>query len=213
MFGRTKIATLVAEFLGAAILTTVVLSVANSKIGFPLFIASTTGLAYGLILLTTAGARFVHANPAVTLSLWTIKKVETTNAIAYIAAQLLGGIAALRLFEYLSADVLSNIAGKTFDWRVFVAEVVGAFVFTFGLSAVIAQNYDGVHLGVAGAVSLMIGMVIASIASNGLINPAVALGINSISRVYMVAPLVGAVLGMNLYQMLYAPVRATKKHK
>jgi hypothetical protein len=56
----------------------------------------------------------------------------------------------------------------------------------------------------------MLGALIASTASNGILNPAVALGLNSWSWTYAAAPVLGAVLGMNIYDLFLAPVSELK---
>ena len=208
MFGRNKVAMLVAEFLGTATLATIVLSVANSRIGFPLFIAAAAGLTVGLYVLLVGKNSGAHLNPAITLGLWSMRKVSTTQAIAYIAAQLVGGVAALGLYQWLTGSTLTNIAGQNFSWQVFTAEAVGAFVFGFGVAAALSQKYDNWTLAVATGSALTLGMITASIAANALVNPAVAVGVRSISRAYIAGPLVGAVVGMNLYQYLFAPAPA-----
>ena len=95
MFGRNKLAALVAEFLGTGILTFVVLNVGRSTIGIPYFVAFAAGLA--VVLVGVALARDVQLNPAYTLALWTARKVKTSRALAYIAVQLLGAWAAYAL--------------------------------------------------------------------------------------------------------------------
>ena len=55
------------------------------------------------------------------------------------------------------------------------------------------------------------GILVASLASNGIVNPAVAIGVQSWSWVYAVAPLVGAVLGANVYGLMATPMKLAKK--
>lgn len=212
MFGRTKIAMLVGEFLGAATLTLVVLSVANSRIGFPLFIAAAAGLTAGLLTLALGKTSGAHANPVVTAALWSLKKIPTPQALAYIVVQIVGGIGAFLLYQYLTGDVLdvkiaelSKNAGEEFSWTVFTAEAVGAFIFVFGLVAGMTQKLEEWTWAFVVGASLSIGIVVASVASNALINPAVAVGARSVSQAYIFGPLVGALAGANLYQRLFAP--------
>lgn len=216
MFGRTKVAMLVAEFLGTATLTAAVLavaSVANPRFGLPtFFVASAAGLAVGLMVLLVGKNSGAHLNPAITLGHWSLRKIPTTQAIAYIATQLLGGLAALGLYQYLTGQATGSqfgaFAGQGFRWQVLVAEAVGAFIFAFAVAAAIEQRYEGWTLATVIGVSLMLGMVTASVASNGLVNPALALGFRSISRAYIIGPLVGGLVGMNLYHYLFVPAPA-----
>jgi glycerol uptake facilitator-like aquaporin len=162
-----------------------------------------------MLVLAIGKVSGAHVNPAVTIGLWTLRKIETTTAVIYIAAQVLGAAVALRLFQYFQNDVLQNSAGK-FDWRIFVAEAIGTLVFTFGVAAVVTQKLEGFNAAFTIGASLTLGALIASTASNGILNPAVALGLNSWSWTYTLAPVLGAVLGMNIYDLFLAPVSELK---
>jgi len=206
MTQRNKLGMIVAEFFGTAMLTSTVLAQANSNVivNKTWFVAATAGLTLAVLVLAIGRVSGAHVNPAVTIGLWTLRKIETTTAIVYIAAQVLGAAVALRLFQYFQGDVLPNTAGD-FDWRIFVAEAIGTLVFTFGIAAAVTQKLEGYRAAFTIGTSLMLGALIASTASNGILNPAVSLGVNSWSWTYAAAPVLGAVLGMNIYDMFLAP--------
>lgn len=206
MFGRQKIAALVAEFVGTAVLVTAVLATIYGRTGFPLFIALAAGLAVGLMVLVVGPVSGAHINPIVTVGLWTIRRIQTTQAIVYVAAQMLGGVAAWQLAEFLLNRPLESSAGSDLDWRILIAEAVGAFVFTTAIAAAVARAYTGGKLAVTAGLGFMFGMLISSIASNGLINPAVAVGIHAWNWAYILGPLAGAVIGMNLYGLVFEPI-------
>lgn len=213
MFGRAKVAPLVGEFLGTAILASVVLSMA-ARTGFPFFAAIIAGLTLGLMVLVIGPSSGAHINPAVTVGLWTQRKIETAAALMYVGAQMLGAAAAWQLNEFLLNKPLRNIAGSEFDWRVFTAEAVGAFVFTFALSAAVSKGYDYAKTAFVAGGGLALGILAASLASNAIINPAVALGLQSWSWAYAAGPVAGALVGFNLYTMVFeAPAKksVTKK--
>jgi glycerol uptake facilitator-like aquaporin len=205
---RSKIAMLVAEFLGTGILATAVINVARSQIGIGYFVAFSAAITYMLLTLIFGLTSGAHFNPAVTIGLWTIRKIQTLQALAYIAAQMLGGLAAWRLAEYFTGQKLTSIAGKSFNWKVLVAEMVGTFVLTFGISAALYQKYEGGKLAATVGASLFAAVVIASLASNATVNPAVALANQSWGRAYIFGPIIGSVVGMNLYALLFAPSRS-----
>jgi len=209
MSGRNKLAALLAEFLGTGILTFVVLNVGRSTIGIPYFVAFAAGLA--IVLFGVALARDVHLNPAYTLALWTARKVKTSRAIAYIAVQVLGAWAAYALYKYFVNGSVQG-ASSTYEARVLVAEVVGAFVFAFvAVGALYQQTHWAVRSALLGA-AYTIGVIIASVSSNGFVNPAVALGSNSwVWGTYVLGPVLGAVIGVNLYGMFFAPGKAAAK--
>lgn len=205
MFSRQKIAVLVSEFLAAAILSTVVLSMIG-RTSFPFFVAIAAGLTVGAMAYLFGA----HSNPAVTIGLWTMRKVQATVAIALIAAQMLGGFVAWRLNEYLIGAELNNIAGD-FDWRILLAEALGAFVLGLGLAVAINRSDKDVSLPVSVGVALALGILIASFASNGLLNPAVAVGVQSWSWAYALGPILGVIVGVNLYGLLYIGWKLPKR--
>ncbi len=103
-----------AEFLGAAILVGIGLSIVILDFGKSSFIVNLiagaglrraiTGFFFGLTGALIAVSWIskessAHINPAVTLSFWTQGKISSTNAIGYIFAQLIGSVfGALPLF-------------------------------------------------------------------------------------------------------------------
>ena len=88
-----------AEFLGTFWLVfggcgSAVIAAAFPSVGIGLLGVS---LAFGLTVLTMAYAighiSGCHLNPAVTIGLWTAKRIPATDLFPYVAAQVLGGIA------------------------------------------------------------------------------------------------------------------------
>lgn len=218
LLSREKITPLVSELLGTFLLTFVVLSVSKSAIGIPYFVSIAAGLVLATVVVAVGKYSGAHINPAVTFGLWSTKKIGTLKALMYIAVQFMGAAFAWKLYTYLIDGSIQGIATAEFDWRIFTAEAVGAFVFTFGLASAIYQKFEDSKLAVTAGVSLTLGIIVASSVSNGVINPAVALGIQSWSKVYVIAPLVGGLVGFNLYSMLFAGenftwVSAAKKPK
>jgi glycerol uptake facilitator-like aquaporin len=205
---RSKIAMLVAEFLGTGILATAVINVARSQIGIGYFVAFSAAITLGVLTLMIGSTSGAHFNPAVTIGLWTVRKIQTLQAMAYLAAQMLGGLAAWRLAQYFTGQKLTNIAGKSFDWKILIAEAIGTFVFTFGIASALYQKYEGAKLATTIGASLFVGTVVASLASNAALNPAIALANQTWSRAYIFGPIIGSVVGMNLYALLFAPARS-----
>lgn len=206
MFERKKVAMIAAEVLATAMLTMGILAITKSAIGIPYFVALGAGLTLAVITMLFVNVSGAHANPAITLGLWTVRKIDTGRAVVYIAAQFLGAVAAWQLYVYLVDRTLQNIAGKEFDWRVLVAEMVGTFVLSFGIAAVAFGKQDEKRMAAAivGG-SFALGILAAGVASNALLNPAVALGVQSWDKAYVIGPILGALVGTNLYAMLFAP--------
>ncbi len=202
MFGKRKIAAVAGEFLGTAVLAFAVLTVSRSTIGIPYFVAIAAGLA--VMVMGLSIATDVHLNPALTLGLWTARRIKTAQAVVYIVVQLLGGWAAYALYKYFAHGTVQHVSSG-FDGRILVAEAVGAFVFALAASAVLYERVWGPRRALVVGAGLILGMIVASSASNGFINPAVALGSNSWGwGTYVLGPVLGAIIGVNLYALLFS---------
>lgn len=208
MLSRKNVAMLLAELLGTAILTFSVLAVTKSAIGIPYFAAIGVGLTLSVLVMVLGATSGAHFNPAVTLGQWTLRRIDTVKALLYVVMQFAGALVAFRLYEYLTVQPLESIAGTEFQWPVAVAEIVGTAIFGFGIAAALYQKYEGGKLAMAIGGSLAVGILVAGVASNGLLNPAVALGVQSWNKAYVAGPIIGAVVGMNLYAMLFAGDKA-----
>lgn len=205
MFGRNKIATLVAEFLGTGVLTLVILSVQRSTIGIPYFVALAAGLAVATLVVALGRVTSAHFNPAVTLALWTARQVRTIDAAVLVAMQFLGAWAAYYLYTFFVNSSLQSIGGH-YSSRVLAAEAVGGLVLGLGWAAAAFHNYLNSYKAAAVGAAYILAILVASSASVGLINPAVALGARAwVWGTYAAGPLLGAVVGVNLYAWLFAP--------
>lgn len=210
MFGRQKIAALSAEFVGVAVLGLAVLAMAG-RTSFPFFTAVVAGLTIGLMVLVLGHVSGAHLNPAITLALWTRRKIQTAQAVVYVGAQMLGGVAAWQLSEYLLNQPLRNSAGGGLDWRIFVAEALGGFVFATAVVAAVNRAYDGAKLAFVTGAGFTLAIVVASLASKGIVNPSLAVGIQAWNWSYALGPVLGAVVGMNTYGYLFMPAESKKK--
>lgn len=204
MFGKRKVAAIAAEFLGTGVLTLLILSVQRSTIGVPFFVALAAGLTLALMVLALGKASGPQLNPAITIGLWTARKVSTARAVVYIAAQLLGAWAAYYLYVYLVRGALQPVGGH-FAGRILVAEAVGTGIFAFGWSAAIYQKLSATATASTAGLAYVVGIIAASPAAIGLLNPGVALGIRAwVWGTYVLGPVVGAVIGINLYELLFS---------
>jgi aquaporin Z len=214
MFQRKKIALIVAEFLGTALLTLVVLAVSKSTIGIPYFVAIAAGLAVGVGMLVFGPVSGAQMNPAITIGLWSARRIKTMPAVVYVAAQLLGGVAAYWLFTYFANQHWQN--SGHYSGHVLVAEAAGTFVFGLAWAALSYRKADDDGRGAAAlvGVAFTIGIIVASASASGLLNPAVALGLRMWGwGTYVLGPVLGAVIGVNVYSLLFAPVEGKTSSK
>lgn len=219
MFGKNgvgnKSAVLLAEFLGTGALTYVVLSLQHSSIGVPLFIAIAAGLALAAVTFTFVNNSGAHFNPAITIGMWTARQIKTLPALAYVVVQVFGAWVAYELFAYLfnssSNSVMAYYASQpAFNVKTFTAEAVGALIFTLVWAAALHRVKVGAAFAGFVGVAFTVGILIASVAGFGLINPALALGSRAWHiwggagwGTYVLGPVVGSVVGFNLYEYFF----------
>lgn len=211
MFNKPKVAALGAEFLGTAVLVMVALVLFNTT-AVSWFVGTSLAITVVTIVAIFGSISGAHINPAITLGMWTARKIGTIRAIGYIAAQLLGGLASWQLYQYLINHTLPA-RSVSFDTRIWLAEVVGTAILATGFAAAVVRGFDNLQRAAVYGVSYFVAIVVASAASSGIVNPAIALGLRSWSTVYVLGPLVGGIVGVNLYTYLFAPEKkkATKK--
>lgn len=188
----------IGEAVGTGVLTMVVaLALAGT---FPVPVPVLAALTLGLFVYSLGHLSGTHINPAVTIGAWSIGKVSTDDAIKYVVAQFIGGGAALLVVGSLT--VTATLTMKA-DLATGLAEMIGAALFTFGIASVVYGKTPAVMSGVVVGGSLLLGIAVAALlGSNGVLNPAVALGIGSFNVMYVLGPILGSVLGMQLYKRL-----------
>lgn len=191
---------LIAEILGTFTLTFAVL-LSSSAANFPIPVPVIAGLTLALMVYSIGIISGCHINPAVTLGLMSIKKIEPGEAAKYIIAQFFGAFLALVLITILGANI-TGMSGYN-DKFVLIGETVGTAIFTFGIAAVVLGRVaDGAKGLVIGA-SLTLGAIIASlIGAPGFLNPAVALGAKSLNLITLLGPIIGSLIGMQAYKYL-----------
>jgi aquaporin Z len=203
MISKLKVAPVLAEFLGTALLVLVaVVLVETTAVSY--FIATSLAITLAVIVMLFGSVSGAHINPAITFGMWTARKIGTLRAVSYIGAQLLGGAAAWQLYQYL-VDKNIPVKTATFDTRIWLAELIGTAILAMGFTAAMTRAFDTLQSALAYGSAIFVGIMLSSVASAGLLNPAMALGLRSWGTAYVLGPLVGGLLGVNLYMMLFAP--------
>lgn len=203
---KSPLSMLVAELVGTFVLAIVVLSI--NRYGLPIFTAMSAGVVLATLVLAVGPVSGGHFNPAVTIGWFTMKKITAVKAISFIAAQAVGAVLAWQLYEWFT-DKAIRLGATEFDWKVFVAELLGTMIFAFAITAAISRKLDTYPAAVVIGSGLFIGASLASlVASAGSINPAVAISLgfrpeNSSYLAYLLGPAAGAILGMNFYRIAF----------
>lgn len=184
------------------------------------------------IVMIFGGLSGAHLNPAVSLAAWVTKRVTTLRAVAYVVAQFAGAALAFGLLNYFvsgapavseqaaaygqTAPQLYHIqaipAGKEF--YVAVAEALGLAILAFGYGVAFSNKKDKVVSGAVVGFAYFIALFIAAtavsyVAGSAVLNPAIAMAVQAFAKfewwavgVYVLAPVVGGVIGFALYDML-----------
>lgn len=185
----------------------------------------------GIVLLVGAisGA---HLNPAITVGAWVTRRIGWLRAIAYIFVQFLAAAAAFYALSafiggqanvssaqaaygqtaqsLFKAQAVTAFAGK--EWFVFFSELLGTAVLGFAVANAYRlrdQLSSAFSVGFGIFIALKVaGSAAGYIAANAIINPAVALGLQSFGGdawayvVYALGPIIGGAVGFVLYDLL-----------
>jgi len=208
-----------------------VLAAAFPKVGIGLLGVS---LAFGLTVLTMAYAighiSGCHLNPAVSVGLCTAKRFPASELPAYIAAQLVGGIAAAGVLYLIASGAESfSLAGgfaangygehSPGNYSI-VSALVAELVLTFFFLFVILGATDGrapagfapIPIGLALTLVHLIGIPVTNLSVNPArsTGPAVFVGGWALSQLWLfwVAPILGAVLAGLTYPALFGSPEA-----
>ena len=206
---RAKLAPLMAEFLGTSVLVMVAL-VLSLTTGVPYFIATSVAVTLGLVYVMFGSVSGGHFNPAITVGMWTARRITSIRGVAYIAAQMLGGVASWQLFQYFTNQTLPV---KTTAWStpMFLAELVGTAILAMGLTAALMRKLDTLTTALTYGASFFAGILVAATASAAYLNPASALALRNFSWLYVLGPLAGGIVGVNLYMWFFAPEKSSSK--
>ena len=191
---------LIAEALGTFTLTLAVLASLHSgaaSIPTP----AVAALVVALFVYTVGWISGAHFNPAVTIGLFSINRITRKETVAYIVTQCVASVFALIITGALVGMPSTSYPPESL--QVFLAELIGAAILTFGIAAVVHHKIPEMLSGIVVGWSLLIGILLASaFGSLGILNPAVALALGSLDFSYALGAIAGGVLGVQLYKRL-----------
>jgi len=121
----------IAEFIGVTVfLTAITASIENVS---PLI---SLAIALGIMILVTGPISGGHLNPAVSLYFYIKREITLGTLLAYVGAQLLGGLAGAALGHFLHGEEVAGFVANSTNLS--PAALVGEVVATAGLVWVIA---------------------------------------------------------------------------
>lgn len=195
---KTKLSHLAAELIGTFILTKIVLLAIGGYLNGngPIIGAATL-----MFLVYTIGPiSGSHLNPAITIGLLSTKQIKPAQAAWYIISQMIGAsLALLSVFLILG---LPQLSADGVLWQLALGEFVGTFVLAWGVYSAITGKTTQSASGLTVGAGLFVGILISSPLSNGVLNPALAVATGSVSLVYLLVPILGSILAMQLSKHL-----------
>ena len=192
----------IAECLGTFGLAFMVLGAVGAGAESPLVVPVIAALTLGLFVYTIGPVSGCHLNPAITIGLLSIKKISQKDAAMYVVAQILGAVFALLAAKFFMFPMPVPAPGA-FDMHLFAAEMLGAFFFALGVATVVRGGVPTHMSGMIVGGSLLLGVLASALSgAAGILNPAVAFTLNAVTVGYILAPIVGAVIGFQLQQYL-----------
>jgi MIP family channel proteins len=178
-------------------------------------------LAHGVVLAVLVSAlgavSGAHFNPAVTFGVWVADQIPTRRAIAYVLAQLIGGLsAALAVRNVLPAGVSPGLGTPALGTGIgpFAGIAIEAVLTAILLIAVFGTAIDprgpkvgGLAIGFAIAADILMGGQLTGAAMNPArwFGPAATIGVYDNWFVWIVGPLLGAGIAALGYRYFLLP--------
>jgi aquaporin NIP len=172
----------------------------------------------GAAIYALGGTSGAHFNPAVTLGLWSIRKISGANAAVYLVCQAIGAILAALLVLLLFNDIgdavnygATAINGDVLQdgsvWLGLIAEALGTFLLMWaimGLAVNPAGDAPLAAVGIGAALGVAV-MIFGPATGAGLnparwLGPAVASGRFDDFWIYIFGPLIGALAAALKYR-------------
>ncbi|MGH2561257.1 MAG: MIP/aquaporin family protein [Thermomicrobiales bacterium] len=224
MGDRELVKQLIVEFIGPAVLVFAGVGaiIQTQGDGADLVaVALAHGLAIGLMVLAAGHISGGHFNPAVTIGFYFARRIDTNRALAYIIAQLLGGLVGAGALTLVYQDVDRNrvnlgvpAVGQAFSdasslgaGRAVVMEIILSFLLIFVIfgTAVDVRSGGRAVAGLAIGLTISMDVLAGGIVSGAAMNPARWFGPAIVQQewsdfwVWWVGPIVGAVAAAILY--------------
>ncbi len=188
-------------------------------------------LAHGLVLAVMISATMSisggHLNPAVTLGLLSVKRINAATAAGYIAAQLVGAVLAAGALKLLFPAGIAGVtslgtprlaASISLGEGIALEAIFGFFL----VSAVFGTcvNTEGPRIGGFGiGLALMFDVLLGGALTGAAVNPARAFGPALLSGnwvahgVYWVGPIAGGILAALLWEYVLLPKTPVQRRR
>ena len=179
-------------------------------------IALAHGLAIGVMATAVGAISGGHFNPAVTIGLLSVRKIDITNAIGYICVQCLGAISAAAILKIcIPANALASVGMGTpalgqgiTPFAAFITEIILTFFLVFVIYGTAvdkrAPKMGGLFIGLAVTLDIFMGGPISGAAMNPArhLGPALLGGGFDNVWLYWAGPVIGGILAAQVYNQI-----------
>uniref|UniRef100_A0A0D9X4G2 Aquaporin n=1 Tax=Leersia perrieri TaxID=77586 RepID=A0A0D9X4G2_9ORYZ len=220
MAGRAMplIKKVMAEFIGTfilifTVLSTIIMNEQHDGVESLLGIAASAGLAVTVLVLSLIHISGCHLNLAVSVAMAVFGHLPLAHLLPYMAAQLLGSIAASfvvkEIYHPLNPGIVTLPRVGTIE--AFFAEFITTFILLFIITALATDPHAVKELiAVAVGATIMMNALVAGPSTGASMNPARTIGpaivIGKYTKiwVYLVATPLGAIAGTGAYESMVA---------
>lgn len=213
----------IAEFIGTAVLVTFGCGTAvavgcDSAAGSGYIL---TALAFGLVIVAMAysigNVSGCHINPAVSIAMFVLKKLDMKDFYCYVIAQCLGGVLGCAILAAVfggdcgfGANQVQAVWEGGSIGKAFLVETVLTFVFVIAICGVTSKVANGAVAGIVIGLTLTLVHILGIHLTGTSVNPARSLapaifaGGDALSQlwVFIFAPLLGGTLAAVVYRYL-----------
>ena len=215
---RSYIAELIGTFTLVFVGTAVVAMQSIGDYGV-LSISFAFGFTLMVLVWTIGPVSGCHINPAVTIAMLLAKKISAAKAVAYIIAQVVGGILAALVLSALTSgiarvtDLGANSNALPMDvLPLLLFEVVLTAIFLIVIFSATRDDSPAGFAGLAIGGFLFVAHLVGAQLGDASLNPARSLGPALIQGgdalgdvwIFIVGPIVGAVVGWIVYKLIRA---------
>lgn len=192
-------------------------NMSNGSLGL-IGIAIASGLIVMAMVYATKHISGAHINPAVTISMFITRRMNLTDSISYIIAQITGAIvASLLILSIFPPNIIdfnlgaTSLASDINTTSGIIIEAILTFILVFTIfgSAVdkrAPKGFAGFAIGTAVLLAILIGGPITGASMNPArsFGPALASGYWTDQAVYWIGPIIGGTVAALAYDNLFA---------
>jgi len=169
------------------------------------------GLVVAALVYALAHVSGAHFNPAVTIGFWTAGEFPGARVLPYIAAQVLGAVSAAAVIRAMFGVVASlgttlpNGNVRTSFWLEVLMTLLLVFVILgSAVHGRAIMSFAGLAIGSTIALDAMFGGPVSGASMNPArsLGPALVAGVWANQWIYVVAPIVGAILAVRVYRLI-----------